>query len=549
MRQAGAISEFVLCFDGTGFKFRGDEADSNVLKIFRKMLDRNTSQIHYYQPGIGTNTNSIWLSPDTRASSVKRWYAKTKDAAVGSTFEEHVMAGYRYLMRFYSPRDRIYIFGFSRGAYVARILAEMLDHVGLLEPGNEGKVRYVWSTFNNWARLFNSKDAGQKEKDETYRYMKALRETFCLPILQIRFLGLFDTVNSVPQFEANRNKFMFPYTAKTSARVIRHAVSIDEHRAKFREDLISNANPTAGSARKRPNDHKARRVHPRDRQDGHLDGDYDRRPTTNEGPRQGASAEEALYRPVPRSHRPDQRTQPESQDGTLPGAYTPEECEVTAQDIEEVWFPGCHEDIGGGLKPREDEGWALSHVPLVWMVHEAQRAGLQFDPDKLKQFHCFGDSIDSGVQHDPGHRTADLEGKENEGVSCERSDFEYAFWRASTNGQLHDNLRYGHDAPWPTVLSWRMVEYLPFRRLSLQEDGSWKPIRWPLPRGERRDIPRDATIHGSVIRRMEVNSKYRPKNLIRRGKGKEKEKGGDETEQWEVRAHHGCPVRETYRRK
>lgn len=27
--------EFVLCFDGTGYKFRGDEADSNVLKIYR----------------------------------------------------------------------------------------------------------------------------------------------------------------------------------------------------------------------------------------------------------------------------------------------------------------------------------------------------------------------------------------------------------------------------------------------------------------------------------------------------------------------------------
>lgn len=499
------------------------------------MLDRNgTNQFHYYQPGIGTNTSSVWLSPDTRANAVKQWYAKTKDAAVGSTFEQHVIAGYRYLMRFYSPRDRIYIFGFSRGAYVARILAEMLDHVGLLEPGNEGKVRYVWSVFSNWARLANSRDAGQKEKDETYRYMKALRETFCLPILQIRFLGLFDTVNSIPQFEANRNKFMFPYTAKTSARVIRHAVSIDEHRAKFREDLISNANPTAGSARKKP--HKARR----DRQDGQPDGDYsgncDRRPAANEGPRQGASAEQAFYRP------PD-RTLPE------------EECDVTAQDIEEVWFPGCHEDIGGGLKLREGEDWALSHVPLAWMVHEAQRAGLQFDPDKMKQFHCFGDSIDSGVQHDPEHRAADLdvESKENERVSRERADFEYAFWSAATNGQLHDNLQYGHGEPWLTVLSWRMVECLPFRRLSLQEDGSWKPVRWPLPLGERRDIPGDATIHASAMRRMDVNSKYRPKNLIRWGKGKEKEKekGGDETAggQWEVCAHHGCPLRETYCRK
>lgn len=31
----------------------------------------------------------------------------------------------------------------------------------------------------------------------------------------------------------------FPYTAHSSAKVIRHAVSIDERRAKFRQDLIS----------------------------------------------------------------------------------------------------------------------------------------------------------------------------------------------------------------------------------------------------------------------------------------------------------------------
>jgi uncharacterized protein (DUF2235 family) len=27
--------QFVLCFDGTGNKFAGDDSDSNVLKIFR----------------------------------------------------------------------------------------------------------------------------------------------------------------------------------------------------------------------------------------------------------------------------------------------------------------------------------------------------------------------------------------------------------------------------------------------------------------------------------------------------------------------------------
>ena len=39
----------VLCFDGTGNKFNGDESDTNIVKIY-KMLERDTpNQYHYYQ--------------------------------------------------------------------------------------------------------------------------------------------------------------------------------------------------------------------------------------------------------------------------------------------------------------------------------------------------------------------------------------------------------------------------------------------------------------------------------------------------------------------
>lgn len=42
-RTAADNREFVLCFDGTGYKFRGDESDSNVLKIYR-VSSQNKSQ-------------------------------------------------------------------------------------------------------------------------------------------------------------------------------------------------------------------------------------------------------------------------------------------------------------------------------------------------------------------------------------------------------------------------------------------------------------------------------------------------------------------------
>lgn len=554
------------------------------------MLDRNdTRQFHYYQPGFGTYTTSIWMSRGTADNSIKKWYFNAKDAALGTAFDEHVMDGYRFLMRFYCPGDRIYIFGFSRGAYVARLLAEMLDHVGILEAGNEGKVRYIWSVFAKWGQRSNRVDTDQKEKDEIYQYMKALRETFCLPVSQIRFLGLFDTVNSIPRFEVSRDKFRFPFTAKTSAKVIRHAVGIDERRAKFREDLMSDSNSISLSVRERLRDRLGRYLRLPHRQESHSDQSpriEGHRSTTSESPGPGISTEETFYRPVSRSRRQavsigDQRMHTEfrnevslqhpAADSTVPATTSTtvtdqslvrprspyesegcpsEESEDTTQDIEEIWFPGCHADIGGGFKLSEDEDFALSHVPLVWMVHEAQRAGLRFDPTKLKQFHCFDDSTnDNDLRRYPQQNNVNQESEANGEETKERSKFKYALWRASTNGQIHDFLRYGHGVPWPTVLSWQLVEYLPFRRMNMQNDGSWKPIRWPLPLGERRDIPKQATIHGSAIRRMEVNPEYRPKNLIRGGKGKKKIPEVHGIRDWEVHADWGCPVRETYRRK
>lgn len=75
---------------------------------------------------------------------------QAKDSAVGSSFDEHVMAGYKFLMRYYNVGDDIYLFGFSRGAYTARFLAEMLDHVGLLSAGNEEMARFAWKAFERW---------------------------------------------------------------------------------------------------------------------------------------------------------------------------------------------------------------------------------------------------------------------------------------------------------------------------------------------------------------------------------------------------------------
>lgn len=59
--------KLVLCFDGTGNKFKGDDSDSNILKIFR-MLDRNSSdQCKSETPATVAYANSTSLTPSTRS--------------------------------------------------------------------------------------------------------------------------------------------------------------------------------------------------------------------------------------------------------------------------------------------------------------------------------------------------------------------------------------------------------------------------------------------------------------------------------------------------
>ncbi|EEP75321.1 conserved hypothetical protein [Uncinocarpus reesii 1704] len=595
---------FVLCFDGTGNKFSGTEADSNVLKIFR-MLDRNNSRhFHYYQPGIGTYVSTASLSNTGLLSRIKGSYMKAKDSAVGSSFAEHVVGGYRFLMRYYSPGDDIYFFGFSRGAYTARFLAEMLDYVGLLTAGNEELVRFAWKTFSKWQQRSGDSEEHRKEKQKLFRYMKAFRETFSRPVKQIRFLGLFDTVNSVPTFESawmQRNKF--PYTARSSAKVIRHAVGIDERRAKFRQDLISECRHCTVShysaaqkysrwRHRKDKKNGARKFAGNQPNNGTRNGEKSKRNNGDNGccnkqrpqsPSRTDSYEtEDRYRPPVdqrawKDHNVHLSThRPGDLDSEIASARSgisqlsfhhdyQTAFEDGAQDIQEVWFPGGHADIGGGWDLRPGEAWPLSHAPLVWMVQEAQKAGLQFDERKLRQFRCDGPyksrnqimevEKPSVVVSDENGAHPCIEDNDDDSLDMAQriadERFHTALYLSSTQGHLHDCLSFDGSLSAISVLIWKVMEYLPFRRMDLQPDGSWKPIRWPLPCGEVRDIPKDAHIHVSAIRRMKADKNYRPGNLIVGGGGRGVKRAPEHLGigEWVIVGDQGHVVREIYVRK
>lgn len=203
-------------------------------------------------------------------------------------------------MRYYTPGDHIYFFGFSRGAYTARFLAEMLDHVGLLSSGNEEMARFAWKTFQKWQLRQERNEEEKAQKRALLEFMCAFRETFSRPVHRIRFLGLFDTVNSVPRFEnAWMQRSKFPYTARSTAKVIRHAVAIDERRAKFRQDLISEVRH---ASERRPH-HRHRHFHYR--KENEKDGDAHAADERNGAHARGRPRNESKrYRPHKASLKP-----------------------------------------------------------------------------------------------------------------------------------------------------------------------------------------------------------------------------------------------------
>ncbi|EXJ66062.1 uncharacterized protein A1O5_10676 [Cladophialophora psammophila CBS 110553] len=542
---------FVLCFDGTGNKFSGNDTDSNILKLYR-MLDRTDVNMYtFYQPGIGTYVSSHSMQTTSTLGRIRSWYLKTKDEAVGTSFADHVMGGYKFLMRYYSCEDDLYFFGFSRGAYTARFLAEMLDHIGLLAAGNEELIRFAWKTYAKWAaRTNDGSDQARKYEEEHYEFMRGFRETFSRPVRRIRFLGLFDTVNSVPRFEsAWMQRTKFPYTARPSAKVIRHAVSIDERRAKFRQDLISGAQSETedktGPQMRRYESDLAQMNEKAQADESQGNGAAQGGPritlTSSSGGQLSVpgvqlasqSSSESLAAPV---HSPS--TEHLRERAKSPRKHTRRRWSQPkrSQDAQEVWFAGGHGDIGGGWGKGDKEHWMLSHTPLVWMVHEAERAGLKFDPGKMARLGCSPHSVDEF-----GEKIED---------TTSRQSFHQNLESCYTDGTVHDCLKYGGGLPYGTVFFWKLMEYLPFRRMDLQ-NGKWKAIRWPLPMGETRDIPDDAQIHISVIRRMQADPTYRPGNLIVGGGGRGVQRAPEKygIGEWMSHMWEGDIVKHTFVRK
>jgi uncharacterized protein (DUF2235 family) len=217
----------VVCCDGTGNQFSEDK-NSNVVKLYT-CLQENEQQVAYYHPGLGTMGN-----PNTTSR-----IAKEATRITGLTFGYGIRAmiadAYRFVMENYADGDRIYLFGFSRGAYTVRSLAGALSIYGLLCPGNEGHLPYLLRMYFRASRKAFKKDKTDDGRRLTAERVDiAFRETFSRYV-PIHFVGIWDTVSSIGWIY-DPVKLLFD-GQNPIMRKGRHAISVDERRCFYQDCL------------------------------------------------------------------------------------------------------------------------------------------------------------------------------------------------------------------------------------------------------------------------------------------------------------------------
>lgn len=359
----------VVCCDGTANEFAADR--TNVLKLaFAAEKDQET-QLVYYHPGVGT------MAPPGLFTSAGQALARVAGMAFGYGLRSDVRDIYTFIMNHYRPDDRLFIFGFSRGAYTARAVTALLHGYGLLGPGNDALVPYA-------IRLLWRANEARTDKEKTAYFALANDFRASLSVAECRphFLGVWDTVSSVGWIA---NQLSLPYThSLPDIGIVRHAVSIDERRAFFRTNLVA------------------------------LD---------------------------------------------------------PARDMQEVWFPGVHCDVGGGYAEAES---GLSKIALRWMIDEARIAGMTFD----------------------GNRVVLVLGQSGEGYAA-----------PDPNAKLHNSLT------WP----WWPAEFIPKKHWSqAKQKYEWRPnlfkrrslppaslvdeAAWLRTGDYARRLPPDAVRHAGVLK-------------------------------------------------
>ncbi|MEM7242609.1 MAG: DUF2235 domain-containing protein [Pseudomonadota bacterium] len=392
--------KIVILFDGTSNEI--EEKRTNVLHLYG-CLEKSKQQLVFYDPGVGTMASHQYMYQFMQKTS------EVFGLAFGRGIDRNVLEAYRFLVENYqkgdgsnTQRDKIYLIGFSRGAYSARMLAGFIHNFGLMEPRNLNLLEYVYRAYKRIGENNEKKDGGSTQRIDAFKEIRMFENVVQPDRPPIKAMGLFDTVSSV--FKPSPRRFIQRRThANTnnnaSVQHVRHAAALHERRRMFR---------------------------------------------LSEWPK-----DQTFY------------TDWRKKEG------------AGQQDVAEVWFAGCHADIGGG---HSEPNSGLAKIALEWMIKELGPLGLKFNDTLVEKLVSGLDPKGTDGKH--GHYGGpDAHAKINDSM-----------------GKL-----------------WKALEYVPLPTIR----NTWSG--WRRAKEAWREVPEGATLHASVFARC-PDKKDLPPNLPKKYK-------------------------------
>lgn len=195
----------VYCSDGT---WNGPSSKTNVWLLRQMLADNGVTQCAIYDSGVGFTG---------------RFLSRLRAGAFGDGLVKNIGEGYASIAKVYRPGDRIFLFGFSRGAYTARSLAGMVAYCGL--PANGFSADSVAAAFT----AYRERQPGMPWTHRPADFVDA----------HIEMIGVWDTVgamgvpgalfgNQIPAEIKFQNRTLHP-----DVRAGYHAIAIDERRRQF----------------------------------------------------------------------------------------------------------------------------------------------------------------------------------------------------------------------------------------------------------------------------------------------------------------------------
>lgn len=160
--------DHIILIDGTMSSLDPGE-ETNIGLIYKLLRERpnGARQMVYYEAGVQ------W----------RRW-RDFPDVAFGRGINRQIRRAYGWLATRYRPGDRIFLIGYSRGAYAVRSLAGVIDRVGLLRH-DEATERNIQFAYRHYQLTPDSAAA------------RAFARRYCHADAEVQMVGAFDTVKAL----------------------------------------------------------------------------------------------------------------------------------------------------------------------------------------------------------------------------------------------------------------------------------------------------------------------------------------------------------------